>query len=99
MPKQKDDGESEEVKKLRLEIERLRLENGQLCTKEKRHNEQRRRHAEEIITSCTCKICLEKMQEPTILPCGHTFCCQCLDRAIDGCPKVSEYIHSCIAKL
>lgn len=35
----------------------------------------------------TCPICLEPFRHPKKLPCGHTFCTQCVDRALTTKPK------------
>lgn len=29
-----------------------------------------------------CPVCMEKFTDPRILPCGHTFCRQCLERLV-----------------
>ena len=54
----------------------------------------------------TCPVCLLTMEEPHVLPCGHTYCKQCLDKIVNGtalrnvdlprCPTCRETFH-CMA--
>jgi len=39
-----------------------------------------------------CSICLETFTEPKVLPCIHTFCCQCLQTL---CKDDDDYEHAC----
>ncbi|XP_077989935.1 E3 ubiquitin-protein ligase TRIM45-like [Glandiceps talaboti] len=46
------------------------------------------RPAEEILNDVgegfvTCAICLEFYRQPKLLPCDHTFCCQCLETLVE----------------
>ncbi|XP_020847626.1 LOW QUALITY PROTEIN: E3 ubiquitin/ISG15 ligase TRIM25-like [Phascolarctos cinereus] len=34
-----------------------------------------------LVNNLTCFICLEIFQQPVAIPCGHTFCSPCLDKA------------------
>ena len=44
-----------------------------------------------------CPVCLSTMEEPHVLPCGHTYCKQCLDKIVnDRCPKCRKSFH-CMA--
>ena len=41
-----------------------------------------------------CPICLDTIQQPKKLPCGHRFCTGCIDRAMATncrCPKCQQY--------
>ena len=49
----------------------------------------------------TCPVCLLTMEEPHVLPCGHTYCKQCLDKigndtALRKCPTCRKTFH-CMA--
>lgn len=53
-------------------------------------------HLNELLT---CPICLERFQNPKVLPCQHTFCCDCLRKIFDNrqkqlpCPTCRKTIH------
>ncbi|KAF7654406.1 hypothetical protein LDENG_00070160 [Lucifuga dentata] len=34
-----------------------------------------------------CSLCMRLFYEPVTMPCGHTFCLQCLERCLDHSPK------------
>ena len=44
----------------------------------------------------TCPICLSTMEKPHVLPCGHTYCKQCLDQIVNhkcpNCRKSFDYM-------
>ncbi|KAL4239808.1 hypothetical protein ACF0H5_000611 [Mactra antiquata] len=42
-----------------------------------------------------CSICFEKFVDPKILPCFHTFCCQCLQKFIDKIGKGGHFDCPC----
>jgi hypothetical protein len=35
------------------------------------------------VQECTCAVCLDILEDPLTLPCGHTFCRICASRAVD----------------
>jgi hypothetical protein len=39
--------------------------------------------SEEEVQECTCPVCLDILEQPVTLPCGHTFCRVCASRAVD----------------
>ncbi|KAM7417140.1 hypothetical protein PAMA_016987 [Pampus argenteus] len=50
-------------------------------------------------TDLECSLCMRLFYEPVTMPCGHTFCLQCLERCLDHNPKcplckeeLSEYL-------
>lgn len=46
----------------------------------------------------SCSICFEEYDTPKVLPCGHTFCCQCLSKMLHthsthlDCPKCRKEV-------
>jgi hypothetical protein len=38
---------------------------------------------EDEVRECTCAVCLDILEQPLTLPCGHTFCRVCASRAVD----------------
>jgi zinc finger of C3HC4-type, RING len=66
-------------------------------------SEAMRRSLRTIQNSLECHLCENVLTEPVTIPCGHTFCCNCIDRHIDNswyCPstlnnmqQVYKYSH------
>ena len=56
---------------------------GELASRAQRATQSRKTNAERVgfeIDIETCAICLDQPCEPTVLPCGHTFCGGCVDK-------------------
>ena len=39
-------------------------------------------HTKQLQELVTCAICLDHYQDPRLLPCSHTFCFQCIEKAV-----------------
>ncbi|KAJ1134317.1 hypothetical protein NDU88_000769 [Pleurodeles waltl] len=46
----------------------------------------------------TCSICLDYLEDPVSIPCGHNFCCSCITDCLEGpdelsCPQCRRVIR------
>jgi hypothetical protein len=51
------------------------------------------------ITDMDCSLCYRLLHNPVSTPCGHVFCCACLDRSLDhkdNCPLCKRSLSDVI---